>query len=136
MPKYKAIIIPQWVTNMKAAHKLADETLLDYLPAMMHWRNADWMILQLIGFTPSTGLRVQLRDVVEHVKSLFKNEGMEDLVARITPMQNIPYHLMISFAPDVPKPVSTGQLVLRIDDFGRITELAREYTMTYATSKS
>jgi hypothetical protein len=133
MPKTKAIVIPDWVKNLQKNAGVKGG-LYQLMPAMMHWQNADLLVVQLVSFTPGTSVRVQLRDVVDHLKQLMAASGVkEEMVASVIPLKNIPYQLMVQFAPDVKKPGVTGQIVLRVDIHGDIIGIEREYTMNYTT---
>lgn len=132
MPKTKALVIPDWVRAMKRDTKKAD-SLYVYLPSLMHWRNLDFMEVQLCTFTPNGLVRNQIKEVVIHIKELIaqKYGDTHPLVAKVSMSKHIVRQIIIEIAPDVPRPSTTGVMVLRLDVHGDISGVERQYQMNY-----
>lgn len=134
MPAHKAFIIPLWAKRLQA--QADSNSLYMYLPALMQWRNADFMEEQLLGYTASPAEKHQLGQIFTHLKSLVQQvDTLHPLVSRLSMSQFIPDEIIVTFAPDVKTPEATGHVVLRVDDKGDIKGVAREYTMSYAANK-
>jgi hypothetical protein len=120
-----AVVLPQWVIDLKKTQAESDKAIYRFLPALMQWRSQAYMESVLIEHCTNEAVKLQMREIFEELDAYAGKPPTPAVpwITRITLWSHLPKQLFLSFAPDVKKPRPINAYMLRINDVGLIEEI-------------
>lgn len=130
-----AVVIPNWVTDLKKKQAPNTRALYQLLPALMQWKNYGFIQDFILAHAVNSGVKFQIELALKHIEEMFeKLSDTNSLVARISVSAYLPQQFILTIEPKEGLNISSN-IVLRMNEGGLIEGVAREYVMDHKTNQ-